>query len=47
LKKIGDLEPALITHIGKSSITLILPNNRSTTIHWSAAEAKTLATLQV
>ncbi|HNI38087.1 MAG TPA: transglycosylase domain-containing protein, partial [Pseudomonadales bacterium] len=40
--KIGDLEPAIIASIGKSSITLVLSNHAPVTINWSAAEAKRL-----
>lgn len=40
--KVGDLEPAIVASINKSSLTLVLPNNRSVTLNWSAAEAKRL-----
>jgi len=40
--KIGDLEPAIVVRIGKSSMTLALSDRQNITLNWSAEEAKRL-----
>lgn len=40
--KIGDLEPAIVTHVGAAFITIALADNKTAHINWSAALAKRL-----
>lgn len=40
--KIGDLDPAIVVKLEKSSIKVALPNNEIATIEWNAAQAKRL-----
>ena len=40
--RVGTLEPAIVASINKSSLSLVLSNNRSVTLNWSASEAKRL-----